>query len=78
MNRKPTIIGQNPPYQDNVMTTIMPEGDHIRNAVKWISEEKQSFPDKSVAKLVDEASMRYNLSPKEAESLVRILKDKGI
>ena len=60
------------------MTTIMPEGDHIRNAVKWISEEKQNCPDKSITQLMDEASMRYNLSPKEAESLTRILKDKGI
>ena len=60
------------------MTTIMPEGDHIRNAVKWISEEKQNTPGKSITTLMDEAAMRFNLSPKETESLTRILKDKGI
>ncbi|MBU0993618.1 MAG: hypothetical protein KJ737_14070 [Proteobacteria bacterium] len=56
------------------MTTIMPEGDHIRNAVKWISEEKQKDMSKRLLELIDEASMRYNLSPNDAESLTRILK----
>ena len=78
MNKKPIIIGQNPPYQDNAMTTILPEGEHIRNTVKWISEEKQNNPCKSMTALLDEAAMRFNLSPKETESLIRILKDKCI
>ncbi len=48
------------------MTTIMPEGDSIRKAVKWISDMLQEAPGKSVQKLVNEAVLRFDLSPKEA------------
>lgn len=51
------------------MTTVMPEGDAIRKAVKWISahiEEKTSI---QLKELVQEAVLRFDLSPKEAEFL---------
>ena len=51
------------------MTTVMPEGDAIRKAVKWISahiEEKTSLQLKG---LVQDAVLRFDLSPKEAEFL---------
>ena len=51
------------------MTTIMPEGDAIRKAVKWISGELKEDPNKSVQKLVNNAALRFNLSPKETEFL---------
>jgi hypothetical protein len=51
------------------MTTIMPEGDAIRKAVKWISDELKEDPKKPLQKLVNNASMRFNLSPKETEFL---------
>ena len=51
------------------MTTIMPEGESIRKAVKWISGELQDNPNKSLQKLVNDAVMRFDLSPKDAEFL---------
>ncbi len=51
------------------MATIMPEGEAIRKAVKWISDHLQDDPNKSVPKLINEAIMRFDLSPKEAEFL---------
>lgn len=51
------------------MTTIMPEGESIRKAVKWISGELQENPNKSLQKLVNDAVMRFDLSPKDAEFL---------
>lgn len=51
------------------MPTIMPEGEAIRKAVKWISNNLQDDPNKSVQKLVNEAVTRFDLSPKEAEFL---------
>ena len=51
------------------MTTIMPEGENIRKAVKWISGELQENPSKSLQKLVNEAVLRFDLSPKDAEFL---------
>jgi hypothetical protein len=51
------------------MTTIMPEGEAIRNAVKWISGKLQDDPSKSRQKLINEAILRFDLSPKDAEFL---------
>ncbi len=59
------------------MTTVMPEGDALRKAVKWISAEINDNPDKSVQKLVNEAVTRFDLSPKDAEFLISFYKKGG-
>jgi hypothetical protein len=51
------------------MATIMPEGEAIRKAVKWISDNLLDDPNKSIPKLINDAVMRFDLSPKEAEFL---------
>jgi hypothetical protein len=51
------------------MTTIMPEGEAIRKAVKWISGVLQDDPSKSRQKLINESILRFDLSPKDAEFL---------
>ena len=56
------------------MNTIQPDGEMIRKAVKWISEERQADPSQKQRKLVEEAAVRFNLSPMEAESLEHLLK----
>lgn len=58
------------------MTTIMPEGENIRKAVKWISEERKFEPQKKVADLVDIACAKFDLSPMESEYLCRFFKQK--
>jgi hypothetical protein len=59
------------------MTTIMPEGNAIRNAVKWISDKRQDDPSTSIQKLMDEAGLKFNLSPKEQEFLHRFCTEKA-
>ncbi|SPJ14165.1 conserved hypothetical protein [Syntrophobacter sp. SbD2] len=59
------------------MTTIMPEGEALRRAVKWISAEISDNPDKSVQKLVNEAVTRFALSPKDTEFLMSFYKTGG-
>ena len=56
------------------MSTIMPEGDAIRKAVKWISAELQENPGKSRQKLINDAVLRFDLSPKETEFLIEFYK----
>jgi len=51
------------------MTTIVPEGEAIRRAIKWISGELQEDPNKSIHILLNDAVSRFDLSPKEAEFL---------
>jgi hypothetical protein len=57
------------------MTTVLPEGEDIRRAVKWISEERVSNPQKKLSELIDEACLKFDLSPMDAEFLFRMLKD---
>lgn len=52
------------------MTTIMPEGENIRKAVRWISEERKEKGRLTLAELVEDASERFDLSPKEANYLM--------
>ncbi len=56
---------------------ILPEGEDLRKAVKWISEIRQEFPQKKISTLIGEACLKFDLSPGEAESLTRILSEKS-
>ena len=56
------------------MTTIQPEGENLRKAVKWISDERKFGPDKKPAKLVEEACFKFNLSPADAEYLAKFVR----
>jgi len=38
-----------------VNMSILPEGEQLRKAVRWISEERQSREDANLAKLISEA-----------------------
>jgi hypothetical protein len=55
--------------------SIHPRGEGIRQAVRWISEERKYDPDIKIKKLVREAVEKFNLSPKDAEFLDRFVKD---
>ncbi len=55
------------------MTTVQPEGENLRKAVKWISDERQYGPAKKNSKLIEEACFKFNLSPADAEYLSNLL-----
>jgi hypothetical protein len=59
------------------MTTVMPEGEALRRAVKWISAELDENKGKSVQKLINEAVTRFDLSPKDTEFLTSFYKKGG-
>jgi hypothetical protein len=56
------------------MSTVQPKGEQIRKAVKWISEERKYNPEADFAKLIEEACLKFNLSPMEAEYLAKFTK----
>ena len=58
------------------MTTVQPEGEDIRRAVKWICEEQTYSPHKKLSELINEACLKFDLSPMEAEFLARALIEK--
>jgi len=56
------------------MSTIQPQGEDLRKAVQWISDERQYNPARSPRSIIDEACLRFNLSPKDAEYLAKFIK----
>ncbi len=53
--------------------SIQPQGEDLRKAVKWISEERMSDQKKELVKLIEEACIKFNLSPKDSEFLQRFV-----
>ena len=52
------------------MAAIRPKGERIRQAVKWISDKLKGGEKASLPALVVQASLKFNLSPKEEEYLL--------
>jgi hypothetical protein len=57
------------------MSTIQPQGENIRKAVKWISEERQAGTATSNNRLVEQAAVKFNLSPNDVEFLTKFVKE---
>ena len=57
--------------------SILPEGEQLRRAVKWISDVRTENPGASLSKLIDDACLKFDLAPKDAESLMRFLTEKA-
>ena len=57
------------------MTYPMPEGEHLRAAVRQIAHERKADPDASVSQLVDRACMKFDLTPAEGDFLLRFVRD---
>ena len=57
------------------MSRIQPQGENIRKAVKWISEERQAGTAANNNRLVEQAAVKFNLSPNEVEFLIKFVKE---
>jgi hypothetical protein len=51
--------------------SIEAQGENLRKAVKWISEERTVNSQADLKKLVENACVRFNLSPKDEDFLLR-------
>jgi hypothetical protein len=58
------------------MTYPLPEGEHLRRAVNWISLNIAEHPGSPLASLVDQAIFRFDLTPKDGEYLMRLFRSK--
>jgi hypothetical protein len=58
------------------MTTILPEGEDLRKATRWISEERSVYPQKTATELIEEACLKFDLSPMDAEFIQRFVREK--
>ena len=60
---------------ESLMATIVPQSELTRKAIAWISEMQEKESSKDLETLLDDAAMRFNLSPKDVEFLQRFYKD---
>ena len=51
--------------------SILPEGEDLRKAIKWIDDMLQEKTEKSVTDLISEASLKFDLPPNDQEFLFR-------
>jgi hypothetical protein len=52
------------------MSDVLPEGEDLRRAVRWVSGGLQENAGQTVQQLVQEAIFKFDLSPKDAEFLI--------
>ena len=52
------------------MHDLLPDGEDLRRAVKWISGHLQENPDQPLPPLVQEAVFKFDLSPRDADFLI--------
>ena len=51
------------------MPDLLPDGEDLRRAVRWVSERLKEDDPPPAARLVQEAVFRFDLSPRDAEFL---------
>ena len=57
------------------MPTVIPEGDAVRKAVRWVSKTRGEGAKAPLATLIEQASIRFNLSPKDCDFLCRFFSE---
>jgi hypothetical protein len=57
------------------MPPVMPEGAAVRKAVQWVSKMREEGTKPSLAILIEQASVRFNLSPKDSDFLNRFFSE---
>ncbi|MDR0816551.1 MAG: hypothetical protein LBN28_04070 [Desulfovibrio sp.] len=54
------------------MSTVIPQSELVRKALAYIAEQRANADGKSLAALLDEAGMRFNLTPLDTDALERL------
>lgn len=52
------------------MHDLLPDGEDLRRAIKWISGNLQENPGQPLAPLLQEAVFKFDLSPRDADFLI--------
>jgi hypothetical protein len=57
------------------MSEITPTGESLRRAVRYVSDQLREDAEKPLLSLVDEASQRFDLTPKQSEYLIQFYRE---
>ena len=55
---------------------LIPKNELVRRATAYIVEERAAHPEKALSTLLDEAGMRFNLTPLDTAALECIFQEK--
>ena len=58
------------------MRDLLPDGEDLRRAVRWVSGSLQETPDQPIQRIVQEAVFKFNLSPKDADFLIMFFNER--
>jgi hypothetical protein len=58
------------------MHDLLPEAEDLRRAVKWVTDSLRDKPGRPVLPLVQEAIFKFDLSPKDAEFLLGVFRQR--
>lgn len=56
--------------------SILPEGEQLRKAIKWVSDKRLDNPEAGLPGLVQEACLKFDLSPKDTDVLLNFFLEK--
>ena len=59
------------------MSTTLPRGEKLRRAVRFVSDRLREDDPPPLAALVNEATLRFDLTPKESEYLIQFYREAG-
>jgi hypothetical protein len=54
------------------MSSLLPPGELVRKAAAFVAESRKAEPARSLEAILDEAGMRFNLTPLDSEALRRL------
>jgi hypothetical protein len=57
--------------------SILPEGEQMRKAIKWISDKRLDTPQANLFKLIDDACLKFDLTPKDADVITHFFAGQG-
>jgi len=57
------------------MPNIPPVNELVRKAAAFVAETRKADPSRSLDSILDEAGMRFNLTPLDSEALYRFFSD---
>lgn len=50
---------------------MRPPGNTVRRALRWLDERRREDPGSNRVKLIDEAALRFDLTPNDVEFLLK-------
>jgi hypothetical protein len=59
------------------MTTVIPESEALKRAIKWVSNYLKEDPDTEKFSLIQDAVLRFDLSPRDEQFLYNFYRKKA-